>query len=108
VALLDASTGRSTAVDWPWPDGIDNVELSVSPDGRAVAANAGAELRVWPLPDRAGRVPFAGAFAATHTSDHGFLPDGRLLRFDWRSGRVNLWPAELFRGREAAPGRRGP
>jgi hypothetical protein len=81
---------------WPWPDGINNVELIVSPSGRAVAGDAGAELRVWPLPDEKGVAAFAGAFEATHTSDHGFLPDGRLLRFDWRSGAVNLWPAELF------------
>jgi hypothetical protein len=99
VTLVEALSGRDVAeVSWPWPSAIRDVELSPRPDGRAVAAEAGAELRVWPLRDAAGAAPFAGHFEATHTSHQAFLPDGRLLRFDWSSGRIYLWPAELFGG----------
>jgi hypothetical protein len=98
VALVEVLTIRAVAeVYWPWPSVIRDVELSVSPGDGAVAAGAGAELRVWPLSGPDGSAPFAGSFQATHTSYHAFLPDGRLLRFHWQSGAVNLWPAELFR-----------
>jgi hypothetical protein len=82
---------------WPGAGWAPDATLEVSPDGRALASGLRDELRVWPLPDEAGHTPFAGAFAATDTASHAWLPDGRLLRFDGRSGRVSLWPAEVFR-----------
>jgi hypothetical protein len=97
-ALYEAVAGRTvTQVRWPGTGWVSDVTLAVSPDGGAVAAGAGADVRVWPLPDGDGAAPFAGAFGASHTSERAWLPDGRLLRFDWRRGAVTLWPAELFR-----------
>jgi hypothetical protein len=95
--LFEVTAGQETEVRGPWPSGMTGAALTFSPDGRAVAASAGADVRVWPLPDADGRPAFPGTFEARDTSVADFLPDGRLVRFDWRGGRVNLWPAELFR-----------
>jgi WD40 repeat protein len=96
ATLFDVLAERETEVRGPWPSCMTSGALTFSPNGRAVAESAAAELLAWPLPDADGRPTFAGTFEAKDTSVAGFLPDGRLLRFDWRSGAVNLWPAGLF------------
>jgi hypothetical protein len=98
ATLFEVVSGRDTDIRGPWPRTMTGATMTFSPDGRAVAAAvAGAELRVWPLPGPDGRRTFPGTFEAKDTSVADFLPDGRLLRFNWRSGALNLWPAELFR-----------
>jgi hypothetical protein len=115
ATFFDVLSGRGQPLPWwpqrpprppwqPWHRGQERpfrtdglAELTFSPSGQAVAGKLSDECWVWAVPDGEGGTAFEGHFEAKQTSCVSFLPDGRLLRFDWRSGAVNLWPAELFR-----------
>jgi hypothetical protein len=92
VTLYDLAAGQAVAgLAWPWPPAFRDVPLSVSPDGRSVAAAWAGLLRVWPT---AGGETFLEGHAVSRGA---FLPDGRLLTFHDEDGSLGLWPAELFR-----------
>ncbi|MDX1419084.1 MAG: winged helix-turn-helix domain-containing protein [Rubricoccaceae bacterium] len=92
IVLLDLDTGAQTPVSEP-PDGTNDIDPVVSPDGAWVAF-----ARTTPNGGDLWRTPTAGGTAERLTFDdrplasHAFTPDGRHLIFSSaRSGVYALW-----------------
>jgi WD40 repeat protein len=96
VGLFDVTSGRRLArLPLLWSQ-VGRVPR-FSADGRVLLTASLAGVRAWALPDADGEAAPLFEARAEGITDAFPLPEGRLLTFSRRDGRVRIWPAEVFR-----------
>jgi hypothetical protein len=94
--LYDVASGRlAVALPLAWTHIPGEPRFAAG--GRALVTISSTGLRAWALPEGDGEATPLFEGRAEGVDDAWPLPDGRLLTFSRRDGRVRIWPAEVFR-----------